>query len=103
MKVLSKLRNWLGGGDESQGEDAWDCCDKPVQQGDLIDMGHANSFEMDLTSCATSGTWWAAVLFVANGSSSWHRVSETDAKELLDAPAGPQRKSVLRCWVDANT
>ena len=103
MNLLSKLGSWLSQSNKQAESDAWNCCTRPQQLGEMTDMGHANSFELDLASCGTCGAYWASLFCVANGKSGWERVTDADAQALLDAPEGPERKAVLRDWIDTHT
>jgi len=67
MNPLSKLGSWLSQSNKQAESDAWNCCTRPQQMGEMTDMGHANSFELDLASCGTCGAYWASLFCVANG------------------------------------
>lgn len=103
MNLVSKLGSWLGARGSHAEPPAWNCCGKPQQVGESRDMGHANSFELDMTSCGTCGAHWASLFCVANGKTGWERVTDAEAKALLDAPIGPQQQAVLRAWIDSHT
>lgn len=80
MNPLSQLSRLLKRGDGKAEPPVWNCCSEPRQDGESVDLGHANSFEMSLTSCASCGAQWASLFCVANGKSGWERVAAEDAK-----------------------
>jgi hypothetical protein len=75
------------------------CCSRP-ELGDLVDFGHARSFDFMYTTCRSCGVHWLNVFSVATGITGYERVSDGDARALLSATPGSDRKELLKRWAD---
>jgi hypothetical protein len=64
------------------------------------DFGHARSFEFIHMKCSNCGAHWFNVFCVSTGVTGRERVSDFDARLMLEAEAGPKRKELLKAWAD---
>ena len=76
------------------------CCPCPSLDPGSIELGHADSFDFDLATCAHCGAYWMRVFCVASGIAGLEPVTPVDAATMLAAEPGRSRKACLRDWAD---
>jgi hypothetical protein len=75
------------------------CCWWPWL-GSPEDFGHAHSFEFMHATCRNCGAHWFDVFCVSTGVTGRERVSDKEARLMLETEAGPKRKEFLKAWID---
>lgn len=75
------------------------CCDRP-ELTNLVDWGHARSFDLTHGTCKGCGAQWLNVFCVATAITGYEPVSDRDVQAVRSATPGPDRKNLLKAWVD---
>jgi hypothetical protein len=63
-----------------------------------MDMGHQDSCDFMLGRCSNCGSYWMDVFCEAGYTSGYERVSDEDAKIMIDTPPGPELKAFMKEW-----
>ncbi len=64
----------------------------------MRDLGRASSFEFDLGHCDNCGRYVMHIYF--QGASEYRVVADPDAAKLLAAEPGPERKALIKDWLN---
>jgi len=76
------------------------CLFSKWDQSQARDMGRVDEFELVLSRCSNCGAYWISAYCVPVSTEGYARVSDEDARIMLDLPWGPELKAFMKAWCD---
>jgi hypothetical protein len=74
------------------------CLFSKWDQSQARDMGRVEEFELVLSRCSHCGAYWMGAYCVPVSTNGYVRVSEEDARIMLNLPPGLELKAFMKTW-----